>query len=167
MKLLSLILKEFEKSFCKKNKIKYIHLVFGTSLFFTACVFPQQRYVSYYPTDYVYKGDLQGLENCLRLGGGINQRDPFFKNYTPLMIAAKEGEYLISEYLIRHVNARTRDGHTALMMASFNRYPGNRKTSGADIHTMTLQGHTALSESTLEYYKIIQDILIKAGVGAK
>ncbi|KON78861.1 hypothetical protein [Leptospira kirschneri] len=35
MKLLSLILKEFEKSFCK-NKIKYIHLVFGTSLFFTA-----------------------------------------------------------------------------------------------------------------------------------
>ncbi|EKO52113.1 hypothetical protein LEP1GSC127_4557 [Leptospira kirschneri str. 200801925] len=123
MKLLSLILKEFEKSFCK-NKIKYIHLVFGTSLFFTACVFP-------------------------------------------LMIAAKEGEYLISEYLIRHVNARTRDGHTALMMASFNRYPGNRKTSGADIHTMTLQGHTAWSESTLEYYKMIQDILIKAGVGAK
>lgn len=32
---------------------------------------------------------------------------------------------------------------------------------------MTLQGHTAWSESTLEYYKMIQDILIKAGVGAK
>lgn len=39
------------------------------------------------------------------------------------MIAAKEGEYLISEYLIRHVNARTRDGHTALMKASLTVIP--------------------------------------------
>ncbi|EMN71799.1 ankyrin repeat protein [Leptospira interrogans serovar Icterohaemorrhagiae str. Verdun HP] len=86
------------------------------------------------------------------------------------MIAAKEGEYLISEYLIRHgadVNARTRDGHTALMMATFNRYPEIVKRSGADVHTMTLQGHTAWSESTLEDRKIIQELLIKAGAGTK
>ncbi|MGJ4715883.1 ankyrin repeat domain-containing protein [Leptospira interrogans] len=173
MKLLSSILNKFRKNFCKKDNIKYIHFVFGTSLFFTMCAFPQERSVSYHPTDYVYKDDLQGLQNCLRLGRGVDQRDPFFKNYTPLMIAAKEGEYLISEYLIRHgadVNARTRDGHTALMMATFNRYPEIVKLlirSGADVHAMTLQGHTAWSESTLENRKIIQELLIKAGAGTK
>ncbi|EMO55216.1 ankyrin repeat protein [Leptospira noguchii] len=42
------------------------------------------------------------------------------------MIAAKEGEYLIAEYLIQigaNVNTRTREGHTALMIASYSRYP--------------------------------------------
>lgn len=79
MKLLSLILNKFRKNFCKKDNIKYIHFVFGTSLFFTMCAFPQERSVSYHPTDYVYKGDLQGLQNSLRLGGKSIKEIRFLK----------------------------------------------------------------------------------------
>ncbi|AOP36169.1 hypothetical protein A0128_18360 [Leptospira tipperaryensis] len=141
----------------------------------TGCIIPQERYGAQIlsPTDYVYKGDLQGLENSLRSGQGINQRDPFFRNFTPLMVAAREGEYLIAEYLIRNgadVNARTRDGHTALMMASTNRYPEIVKLlirSGADVHATSVQGHNAWSESTLEDSKIVQEILLQAGAGKR
>ncbi|MBM9576586.1 ankyrin repeat domain-containing protein [Leptospira sp. 201903070] len=146
-----------------------------TTIGIMGCILPQERYgmQSLSPTDYVYKGDLQGLENSLRSGHGINQRDPFFRNFTPLMVAAREGEYLIAEYLIRNgadVNARTRDGHTALMMASTNRYPEIVKLliqSGADVHATTVQGHTAWSESTLEDSKRVQEILQQAGAGRK
>ncbi|MBM9499640.1 ankyrin repeat domain-containing protein [Leptospira sp. 201903071] len=158
--------------FWKRYALFYLFLAtFG----FTGCVLPQERYGTQplSPTDYVYKGDLQGLENSLRSGQGINQRDPFFRNFTPLMVAAREGEYLIAEYLIRNgadVNARTRDGHTALMMASTNRYPEIVKLlirSGADVYATTVQGHTAWSESTLEDSKRVQEILQQAGAGKK
>ncbi|PJZ30497.1 hypothetical protein CH378_07635 [Leptospira kmetyi] len=164
------------KNFFHKITETTIVPVFVSSLFFTGCIFPQERYASYpglSPTDYVYKGDLQGLENALRSGQGINQRDPFFRNYTPLMVAAREGEYLIAEYLIQQgadVNARTRDGHTALMMAAFNRYPEIVKLlirSGADLHATTTQGHTAWSETTLEDSKRVQEILLQAGAGKR
>ncbi|WP_061249847.1 ankyrin repeat domain-containing protein [Leptospira alstonii] len=175
MKLLNFILKEFGKNISHKNIPILISFVTAV-LVFAGCIVPQERYFSYpnsSPTDYVYKGDLQGLENSLRVGQGINQRDPFFRNYTPLMVAAREGEYLIAEYLIQNgadVNARTRDGHTALMMAVFNRYPEIVKLlirSGADLHATTTQGHTAWSEATLEDCKIVQDILLQAGAGKK
>ncbi|RHX87949.1 ankyrin repeat domain-containing protein [Leptospira stimsonii] len=144
-------------------------------LVLAGCILPQERNAPYIlsPTDYVYKGDLQGLENALRSGQGINQRDPFFRNFTPLMVAAREGEYLIAEYLIRNgadVNARTRDGHTALMMAATNRYPEIVKLlirSGADVHATSAQGHNAWTESTLEDSKRVQEILLQAGAGKR
>ncbi|PJZ54475.1 ankyrin repeat domain-containing protein [Leptospira adleri] len=149
-----------------------IALVF---IWLAGCIVPQDRNGAYIlsPTDYVYKGDLQGLENSIRSGQGINQRDPFFRNFTPLMVAAREGEYLIAEYLIRNgadVNARTRDGHTALMMASTNRYPEIVKLlirSGADVHATSVQGHNAWTESTLEDSKRVQEILLQAGAGRR
>ncbi|RHX96251.1 ankyrin repeat domain-containing protein [Leptospira yasudae] len=177
MKLLNFILNEFGNNFLKTGFLR-ARVSFLAAGFFvwSGCILPQERFIpdsDLNPTDYVYKGDLQGLENSLRAGKGINQRDPFFRNYTPLMVAAREGEYLIAEYLVRNgadVNARTRDGHTALMMAAFNRYPEIVKLlirSGADIHATTVQGHTAWSEATLEDSKRVQEILLQAGAGKK
>ncbi|RHX92351.1 ankyrin repeat domain-containing protein [Leptospira stimsonii] len=158
------------------SKQRYVLLsITSVLLVLAGCILPQERNAPYIlsPTDYVYKGDLQGLENALQSGQGINQRDPFFRNFTPLMVAAREGEYLIAEYLIRNgadVNARTRDGHTALMMAATNRYPEIVKLlikSGADVHATSAQGHNAWTESTLEDSKIVQEILLQAGAGKR
>ncbi|XDD50080.1 ankyrin repeat domain-containing protein [Leptospira sp. WS92.C1] len=174
MKLSGPILILFGEIFFQKKRYKIVCVsifIFGL----IGCISPQlNNYVpNLSPTDYVYKGDLQGLENSLRAGQGINQRDPFFRNYTPLMVAAREGEYLIADFLIRNgadVNARTRDGHTALMMAAFNRYPEIVKLlirAGADVRATSVQGHTAWSESTLEDSKIVQELLLQAGAGKK
>ncbi|TGK35947.1 ankyrin repeat domain-containing protein [Leptospira gomenensis] len=170
-------LSEFFKRTKTSRNIGYFLVGAILSLSTQACILPQEKIYSANtgpsPTDFVYRGDLEGLENSLRSGKGVDQRDPFFRNYTPLMVAAREGEYLIAEFLIRKgadVNARTRDGHTALMMAAFNRYPQIVKLlirSGADVNASTVQGHTAWTETTLEDYKKVQDILSEYGAGPK
>ncbi len=145
--------------------VLFFYAVFG----FQACIVPQTR--GGYPSDYVYKGDINGLERAVRFGHSVNTRDPFTLNYTPLMIAAREGETAIAEFLIRNgadVNAKTRDGHTALMMAVYNRNIEIVELllrSGADTNVKTKQGHTAWSEATLEDSKKIKDLLLSAGVG--
>lgn len=139
------------------------------------CMLPQIPQVTVrgeaYPSDYVYKGDLHGLERSLYRGFSVNTRDPFTQNYTPLMIAAREGETAIAEFLVRNgadVNAKTRDGHTALMMAVYNR---NLEIvvlllrSGADVHAKTKQGHTAWTEATLEDSQKIKELLFSSGAG--
>ncbi|MDV6236119.1 ankyrin repeat domain-containing protein [Leptospira ellisii] len=167
----------FLKRLKTRRSVNTLLIAAAFCLLAQACVLPQEKYYSVgtgpNPTDFVYRGDLEGLENSLRSGKGVDQRDPFFRNYTPLMVAAREGEYLIAEFLIRNgadVNARTRDGHTALMMAAFNRYPQIVKLlirSGADVNAVTVQGHTAWTETTLEDYKKVQDVLTEAGSGLK
>ncbi|MFB5649289.1 ankyrin repeat domain-containing protein [Leptospira wolffii] len=138
-----------------------------------ACMLPQVRIANTgaYPSDYVYKGDLGGLERSLHSGFSVDTKDPFTRNYTPLMIAAREGETEIAEFLIRNgadVNAKTRDGHTALMMAVYNRniqIVSLLLRSGADVHAKTRQGHTAWSEATLEDSTKIKELLSNAGAG--
>ncbi|TGL63629.1 ankyrin repeat domain-containing protein [Leptospira sarikeiensis] len=139
------------------------------------CVSPQFAVGagSSYPSDFVYKGDLFGLQNCLRSGYSIDTRDPFTRNYTPLMIAAREGEVEIADFLIRNgadINARTRDGHTALMMAVYNRNIEIVKLllkNGANVSIKSKQGHTALSEASLEESLQIKELLASYELGPK
>ncbi|PKA17081.1 ankyrin repeat domain-containing protein [Leptospira haakeii] len=145
------------------------------AIFLTNCISPQ--YIggggSPYPSDFVYKGDLFGLQNCLRSGYSVDTRDPFTRNFTPLMIAAREGEVEIAEFLVRSgadINAKTRDGHTALMMAVYNRNLDIVKLllkSGANVHTKSKQGHTAFSEASLEESIQIKEILLPYEIGPK
>ncbi|PJZ26800.1 hypothetical protein CH352_03700 [Leptospira hartskeerlii] len=126
-----------------------------------------------YPSDFVYKGDLFGLQNCLRAGYSVDTRDPFTRNFTPLMIAAREGEVEIAEFLVRNgadINAKTRDGHTALMMAVYNRNLDIVKLllkNGANVHIKSKQGHTAFSEASLEESIQIKELLASHEIGPK
>jgi ankyrin repeat protein len=141
------------------------------AVIFQNCYLPVKSNNNYYlaPTDYVYKGDLYGLKSALARGASIEERDPFMQNYTPLMVAAREGNLEIAKWLVENganVNARARDGHTALMMAAYNRYPDIVKLliqNGADVHAVSNQGHTALSEIRQNEFKIIEEDLLNAG----
>ncbi|TGN03108.1 ankyrin repeat domain-containing protein [Leptospira dzoumogneensis] len=150
-------------------------LLFG--IFLTSCISPQFAMggggMSPYPSDFVYKGDLFGLQNCLRAGYSVDTRDPFTRNFTPLMIAAREGEVEIAEFLVRNgadINAKTRDGHTALMMAVYNRNLDIVKLllkNGANVHIKSKQGHTAFSEASLEESIQIKELLLPYEIGPK
>ncbi|TGK08053.1 ankyrin repeat domain-containing protein [Leptospira semungkisensis] len=126
-----------------------------------------------YPSDYVYKGDLRGLKVTLTKGHSINTRDPYTQNYTPLMIAAREGEIAIAEFLIKNgadVNAKTRDGHTALMMAAYNRNPEFVELllrNGAKVNVRSIQGHTAYSEVTLDDSVRVKELLSTFGAKSR
>ncbi|PJZ51101.1 ankyrin repeat domain-containing protein [Leptospira saintgironsiae] len=144
-------------------------------IFLTSCISPQYMSGGWspYPSDYVYKGDLFGLQNCLKAGCSVDTRDPFTRNFTPLMIAAREGEVEIAEFLVRSgadINAKTRDGHTALMMAVYNRNLDIVKLllkNGANVHVKSKQGHTAFSEATLEESAQIKELLLPYEIGPK
>ncbi|MEI1278035.1 ankyrin repeat domain-containing protein [Leptospira venezuelensis] len=144
------------------------------AIFLSSCISPQYTAGGNpYPSDFVYKGDLFGLQNCLRAGYSVDTRDPFTRNFTPLMIAAREGEVEIAEFLIRNgadINAKTRDGHTALMMAVYNRNLDIVKLllkNGANIHIKSKQGHTAFSEASLEEAIQIKELLATYEIGSK
>ncbi|GBF39110.1 ankyrin repeat domain-containing protein [Leptospira johnsonii] len=148
---------------------------FLLTIFLTSCISTQYAGGggSPYPSDFVYKGDLFGLQNCLRSGYSIDTRDPFTRNFTPLMIAAREGEVEIAEFLVRSgadINAKTRDGHTALMMAVYNRNLDIVKLllkNGANVHIKSKQGHTAFSEASLEESILIKELLLPYDIGPK
>jgi ankyrin repeat protein len=150
-------------SVSKLMEIPMIGVVFF--LLILNCISPPDRRINHV-TDYAYKGDIDGIRRALDSGASIDSRDTFLNNLTALMIASKEGDFLMAEFLIgkgADVNARTRDGHTALMMASYNRFYSIVELliqNGADVDAVTLQGHTALSESTMEDGKKIQELLI-------
>lgn len=119
--------------------------------------------------DLAYRGDLYEISTEVAKGGSIDQRDSFQKKYTALMVASREGDYRLVEWLIENganVNSKTTDGHTALMYAAYNRYPDIVKLllrKGANVAYKTDQGHTALSEVLETDKKIIIDLLINAG----
>lgn len=152
--------------------MKYTTLILLLGFFSGACLTPDYNRSSYRENaaDVVYRGDLFALQNSIQRGASINERDSFQRKYTPLMVAAREGELEIARWLIERkadVNAVTRDGHTALMYACYNRNTDIVKLlldSGADPYKKTLQGHTAMSETTREEEKDIRELLIKAGV---
>lgn len=119
--------------------------------------------------DLAYRGDIYAISLSLSSGGFIDEKDSFMGKYTALMVAAREGDFRLAEYLIEKgasVNARTPDGHTALMYASYNRYPEIVKlliSKGAKVDLKSTQGHTALSEILeSDKQKIIQ-LLREAG----
>ncbi|EIE02502.1 ankyrin repeat domain-containing protein [Leptospira licerasiae] len=157
--------------FCIKGGLLFLWI------FLTSCISPQFAMSggggSPYPSDFVYKGDLFGLQNCLRAGYSVDTRDPFTRNFTPLMIAAREGEVEIAEFLVRNgadINAKTRDGHTALMMAVYNRNLDIVKLllkNGANVHIKSKQGHTAFSEASLEEAIQIKELLLPYEIGPK
>ncbi|TGL34957.1 ankyrin repeat domain-containing protein [Leptospira koniambonensis] len=144
-------------------------------IFLASCISPQYTVGggNPYPSDFVYKGDLFGLQTCLRSGYSVDTRDPFTRNFTPLMIAAREGEVEIAEFLVRSgadINAKTRDGHTALMMAVYNRNLDIVKLllkNGANVHIKSKQGHTAFSEASLEEAIQIKELLLPYEIGPK
>lgn len=102
--------------------------------------------------DLAYRGDIYAISVSLSSGGYIDERDSFMRKYTALMVAAREGDIRLAEFLIEKgasVNATTPDGHTALMFAAYNRYPDIVKlllSKGARVELKSTQGHTALSE---------------------
>ena len=119
--------------------------------------------------DLAYRGDIYGISRALSYGGYINERDSFMRKYTALMVACREGDLKLAEFLIEKgadINARTPDGHTALMFASYNRYPDIVRLlikRGAKINLKSTQGHTALSEVLESDKKIIIELLQNAG----
>ena len=155
--------------FCVRSAFLFL------TIFLINCISPQYAGGggSPYPSDFVYKGDLFGLQNCLRAGYSVDTRDPFTRNFTPLMIAAREGEVEIAEFLVRNgadINAKTRDGHTALMMAVYNRNLDIVKLllkNGANVHVKSKQGHTAFSEASLEESIQIKELLLPYEIGPK
>ena len=119
--------------------------------------------------DLAFRGDQYAISRALSRGGYINERDSFMRKYTALMVASREGDLRLAEFLLDRgadVNARTPDGHTALMYASYNRYPEIVKLlikRGAKVNTKSSQGHTALSEVLESDKKTIVEILMSAG----
>lgn len=119
--------------------------------------------------DLAYSGDIYSITTEISRGRYIDERDSFQKKYTALMVASREGDYRLAEWLIErgaNVNAKTPDGHTALMYASYNRYPEIVKlllSRGAKVNLKTIQGHTALSEVLESDKKAIIEMLQSAG----
>jgi uncharacterized protein len=119
--------------------------------------------------DLAYSGDIYSITTEISRGRFIDERDSFQKKYTALMVASREGDYRLAEWLIErgaNINAKTPDGHTALMYASYNRYPEIVKlllSRGAKVNLKTTQGHTALSEVLESDKKAIIEMLQNAG----
>jgi ankyrin repeat protein len=119
--------------------------------------------------DLAYSGDVYTISIEVSKGVYIDERDSFQKKYTALMVAAREGDYRLAEWLIEHganVNAKTRDGHTALMYACHNRYPEIVRLllkKGADVHLKSVQGHTAWTEIMETEKDAIMQALLDSG----
>jgi len=118
--------------------------------------------------DLAYRGDIYSISNEISKGRNIDEKDSFQRKYTALMVASREGDYRLAEWLIErgaNVNAKTPDGHTALMYASYNRYPEIVKLligRGARVNLKSIQGHTALSEVLESDKKVIIEMLQNA-----
>jgi ankyrin repeat protein len=141
------------------------------SIFITNCISGDKMQGHANIADLAYSGDVYTISIEVSKGFYIDERDSFQKKYTALMVASREGDYRLAEWLIEHganVNAKTRDGHTALMYACYNRYPEIVKLllkKGADVHLKSTQGHTALTEiMETEKESIVEALL---GAGAK
>ncbi|HMV42332.1 MAG TPA: ankyrin repeat domain-containing protein [Leptospiraceae bacterium] len=119
--------------------------------------------------DAVYEHNLYSVKYALATGAGINEKKSFYGNHTALMIACKEGNYEIAEWLLENgadPNMTTRDGHTALMLAAYNRYPDIVKLllkHKANVNIVSKRGHTALSETTRTDSEKIKGFLKEAG----
>jgi uncharacterized protein len=143
--------------------------IFFSALLLGNCSSTQNRIRTVNIADLAYSGDLYTISTEIAKGAAIEERDSFQKKYTALMVASREGDYRLVEWLIENgaiVNAKTRDGHTALMYAAYNRYPEIVRLliqKGADVHIQSLQGHTALSEVLEIDKQIIIDYLLLAG----
>ena len=136
-------------------------------------------------------GNIEAIDTLLRLGANIGQLTDIHFTYftgglisiTPLMYAAASdstGE--IISFLIKKgakVNAKNREGKTALMYSCPYRYePSNYANidsakalinSGADVNAKDKDGKTALMYATYDYDKELTDLFLRsrANVNAK
>jgi ankyrin repeat protein len=140
-----------------------------TCMFVTNCISGEKMQGHANIADLAYSGDVYTISIEVSKGVYIDERDSFQKKYTALMVAAREGDYRLAEWLIEHganVNAKTRDGHTALMYACHNRYPEIVRLllkKGADVHLKSVQGHTAWTEIMETEKDAIMQALLDSG----
>jgi len=140
-----------------------------TCMFITNCISGDKMQGHANIADLAYSGDVYTISIEVSKGVYIDERDSFQKKYTALMVAAREGDYRLAEWLIEHganVNAKTRDGHTALMYACHNRYPEIVRLllkKGADVHLKSVQGHTAWTEIMETEKDAIMQALLDSG----
>ncbi len=149
------------------RKYKFIPLIFLLILAINCSTFETQNTNSNI-ADLAYRGDIYSISIEVSKGRNIDERDSFQKKYTALMVASREGDFRLAEWLIErgaNVNAKTPDGHTALMYASYNRFPEIVKlliNRGARVNLKTIQGHTAISEVLESDKKVIIEMLQNA-----
>jgi ankyrin repeat protein len=150
-----------------RRKSKFIPLLFLIIFTINCSTFETQnnnRNIA----DLAYSGDIYNISNELSKGRFIDEKDSFQKKYTALMVASREGDFRLAEWLIErgaNVNAKTPDGHTALMYASYNRFPEIVRlliSRGARVNLKSIQGHTALSEVLESDKKVIIEMLQNA-----
>jgi len=119
------------------------------------------------------QGDTSGAKRLIAGGADVNVADPY--GLTALMIAAADhDEAEIVEELLgagASVNARSRDGETALFAAAFG---GNATTvkelvqHGADVNASSRLGVTPLMEAAQQSLPVIQFLVVHgANVNAK
>lgn len=114
------------------------------------------------------RGDPDILEALIRKGAGLNSaiKD---NGGTPLMLALASMNPKTAEILIAagaDVNLKTKDGTTALMMASEEGQAGIVKLlidKGADVNAKTAKNHTALKLAKKNKHPDIAKMLLAAG----
>ena len=92
------------------------------SMFITNCISGDKMQGHANIADLAYSGDVYTISIEVSKGFHIDERDSFQKKYTALMVASREGDYRLAEWLIEHganVNAIC-DNKTVLSIASEN-----------------------------------------------
>ncbi|MFC1701689.1 ankyrin repeat domain-containing protein [Pseudomonadota bacterium] len=121
----------------------------------------------------VWDGDLAKVELLVKKGANVNSVEPT-KKRTVLMLAATKGQFDIVKFLYgkgADINARDKDGQTALMYASrhrFNATPDNTiaiflLSNGAEVNVRSKKkGFTALMlASSAGNVELVQQLLEK------
>ena len=117
--------------------------------------------------DAIEKGNIEAVKHHLDAGTKVNVKHD--KGWTPLQLAAGEGQKEIAELLIKKgadVNAMTDDGLTALFAAILSPHKLIVKlliSKGADVNARGFLGMTPLNMAADEGQKEIADLLRKHG----
>ena len=115
------------------------------------------------------KGNLEAIKSCLENGADVNEHELFTRT-TALIEAAKNGHADCVNVLLLakdvDVDARERDGYTALIISAEKGYVNivtQLLAKGADVNAKTNGGVTALWIATHEGHNNIVKILKAAG----
>jgi ankyrin repeat protein len=117
--------------------------------------------------DYSWKGDLNGVKECIENGADVNCKDN--DGWTPLMYSSDNGHLKIVKYLIKNgvdVNCKDIGGSTPLIWSSYDGHFGIVKVlieNGADVNCKSNGGYTPLMFSSTRGYLEIVKVLIENG----
>lgn len=117
--------------------------------------------------DAVEKGSVEDVKYHLIAGTKVDSKHD--NGWTPLQLAAGEGQKKIAELLIEkgaNVNAMTDDGLTALFAAILGPHKGIAElliSKGAEVNARGFLGMTPLNMAVDEGQKEIADLLLKHG----